>query len=40
MTGTVLQGTCMETIHPYTTLWRWQPGPHDDIWAVCMLLQV
>ncbi|BDA48832.1 probable serine/threonine-protein kinase 33 at C-terminar half [Coccomyxa sp. Obi] len=36
----VPQGTPMESIHPYSTLCRWMPGPHDDVWGLCMILQL
>ncbi|BDA48834.1 probable PR5-like receptor kinase [Coccomyxa sp. Obi] len=34
------RGTPMDSIHPYSTLCCWLPGPHDDVWALCMILQV
>ncbi|CAL8463300.1 g2834 [Coccomyxa elongata] len=32
------RGTPGESVHPYSTLGKWCPGPHDDLWGLAMML--
>ncbi|BDA48833.1 probable serine/threonine-protein kinase STY8 [Coccomyxa sp. Obi] len=32
------RGTAGESTHPYSTLHKWRPGPHDDLWGLAVML--